>query len=152
MRVLALVILLTAMQVARSSAQVAPAEDRAVQPAPLPDAEPPTVVVPAPSLPGYAHLPVSSAPQARVASGDELAQIDARLYELKVERSKYGIGGPIAMMAVGFVGALALVEVALVQVLVTSADTWAMAGTACARTEKSARPACCSDSRPSVSG
>lgn len=43
----------------------------------------------------------------RVGVDTELAQIDARLHELQLQRAQYGLGGPIAMMGVGFGGALA---------------------------------------------
>jgi len=83
---------------------------------------PPAVVVLPPPPPGFTYAPVPNGSPSGAGVDTELAQIDARLHELQLQRAQYGIGGPIAMMGVGFGGALAFGYVAFLSWLVTSVD------------------------------
>ncbi len=74
----------------------------------------PAVVVLPPAPPGQVYVPQASQ-NAQHALNDERLQIDQRLAELQVERARYGIGGPIAMMGVGFGGAFAFAYIAFIQ-------------------------------------
>jgi len=77
----------------------------------------PANVVLSPAPGGY--VPQARQEPQRIAPNDERIQIEQRLAELQAEQRQYGIGGPIAMMGVGFGGAFVFASGALIYYIVT---------------------------------
>jgi hypothetical protein len=79
-------------------------------------AQPPVQYAPPapPPPPGYGY-PVPQDPAQRAAVIGELSSVDARLQAVQRERSSHRIGGPIAMMSVGYGCSLIFMGVALAQ-------------------------------------
>jgi len=102
-----------------AAAPASPTSNPAPEGATTPPATPAVVVLPPPP-PGFTYAPVPNGTPSRAGVDAELAQIDARLHELQLQRAQYGIGGPIAMMGAGFGSALAFGYVAFL--------TWLIAG------------------------